>query len=476
MLDSINLFRGLIPYTTGLKIYITIILVSLCAHYVINKVTNRFRGLLILAWLLLFYLFFRVILDNMGSFFSIEEVKLAAFYIPFFLITFIIYLLLLTRLTDFQTKKILSYLNVFFVIVTCIELIKFGLAGIHKQIYIPKTDKIFFTSINKSSKPNIYLLVFDEYAGFESLKTHFNYNNESLKDSLSKRNFFISQNSSSNYNLTLASMLATLEMNYINNYDQKEFNRSSIHGTAAHALYENNLTDFLHNNGYKIINNTFFNLKYSNSNSVALIPLEDRFVLDKTFGRTISKGFLQNIPSNTVQNMLQTHYSKIYRYNERVISTLRSTIQQKINPAFIYSHFLIPHLPYLKDKTGNVRSYAAAYNELKARESPDQYIEYLQYTNQLMLQFTDSILRTDHHSIIILMSDHGYRSGNKKNNIKYHFNNLLAVYTPNRNYSGFTDTTCLVNTFRIILNNNFGQNLSLSECHSFDVADGHIKE
>ena len=152
---------------------------------------------------------------------------------------------------------------------------------------------------------------------------------------------------------------------------------------------------------HKIINNTFFNLKYSNSKPVALIPLEDRFVLDKTFSRTISKGFLQNIPSNAVQNMLQTYYSKILRYKERVISNLSSIIQQKSNPSFIYSHFFMPHRPFLKDKTGNVKSYAAAYNEIKARESPDQYIEYLQYTNQLMLQFADSVLKTDHNSIII---------------------------------------------------------------------------
>jgi hypothetical protein len=64
----------------------------------------------------------------------------------------------------------------------------------------------------------------------------------------------------------------------------------------------------------------------------------------------------------------------------------------------------------------------------------------------------------------------------KITNTNNHFNKLLAVYTPNRNHSGFTDTTCLVNTFRIILNNNFGQNLSLSECHSFDLTNGHIKQ
>lgn len=475
LLDGINQYRGMMPFNAGFRIVTIIIVISASCAFLLNKKIDTERTLLITAWLLFCYLFFKVIIDKLSQFKILKFLTTAYYYLPFFALLFVSLLYWLHKTNIQKRKKLLLYLNILFLTLCLYELYKFISAGTNAKFYQLVTDKVELSPIITSKKPNIYLLVLDEYAGLKSTREYFKYDNTSFFDSLQKRNFFVVKNSRSNYNMTLASMLSTLEMGYIKNYDKNEFRRISIYGLCAEALKENNVMDFFNSNGYKILNNTFFNLNNSKTEPFLMLPVEDRLLMDKTFGRVVTNGVLQNIPNNKIHFVLNTQFAKIYTYNDRIIKQTYKSIHQHDTPFFMYSHFILPHLPYLKDKNGTPRKFSIAYNELRNRSIKQPYIDQLQYTNKLLISITDSVIKKDNNAIIIVMSDHGYRWSNNQNKYANHFDNMLAVFKSDLNYQGFTDSTCLVNLFRILLNNTFEQNLSLYDCNCIDAAEGHIK-
>jgi hypothetical protein len=320
--------------------------------------------------------------------------------------------------------------------------------------------------------PNVYLFVLDEYGGFQSLKNYFNFDNESFKDSLEKKKFFIAKKPSSNYNLTWLSCLSMLEMSYVSNQNSDDFRNKNIYGKAAKAITENNVVRFFESNDYKIVNNTFFKLENTKSNPFLILPVEQRLITDKTFGKYLSLSLLNNIPSNQIQRFLNTRMAMFFAYNENVINSTYSEIKNSNEPVFMYSHFLLPHTPYLKTKDGETRKFSDAYQE-ERKSAPESYINYLQYANNELLNMVSQIQNISKNSIIIITSDHGNRFVRNRNREK-DFDNFLAIYTPDQNYEGFNDSTCTVNLFRILLNSQFNQSLPILECQSFDVAKGHL--
>jgi hypothetical protein len=474
LMDGINRFRGLIPFSTGLKVMALSCVLSIMLAKLIQRKLDAERSIIITAWILFCYLFFKIILEKLTIFKPLPKLISVYFYFPFFSVLFLVLLYFLRKLQLKSRQLLLTYLTILFAVFLIVEAVKFFYPGSLKKQYVLNTEKTKLQPLTSQLKPNIYLLVLDEYAGFESVKEYFKFDNTPFADSLRKRKFFVAQNPNSNYNMTWVSMLATLEMNYITNYNKKEFTSMSIYAKAAEAIKENNLTGFLYSNGYTIVNNTFFRLNHSESKSALTLPIEERLLMNNTFGRTLFNGVLQNIPSNKLHLLLNTEIAKIYRYNEITVQSTYETIQRNYSPCFLYSHFLMPHLPYLKDKNGTVRKFSDTYRELRMYKPPAAYIDYMHYTNRLILNMTDSIIKKNNNSIVIVMSDHGYRWIKENRKKKHDFNNFFAVYSSNGNYNGFTDSTCSLNIFRILLNQHFNQQLPMLKNELIDVSEGHL--
>ncbi len=471
-LDRVNKSQHLIPLTYVLKILSICLLISLILLFFLTRKLSRDKSIFIIAFSLFIYLFFRPILDTITILKPLQLLRKSYFYLPFFTLIFFL-MLFLTHKAKALGKTII-YLNVLFFVLLFVEIGEFFFITGNENRYKLITDKIETVPVTEVRRPNIYLLVLDEYTGLKSINDYFNFSNTAFVDSLKKRDFFVAQNPNSNYNLTWISMLSTLELSYIKNYNKEEFANANIYGNAAEQIKENNLITFLNNLNYDIINNTFFEFNHAHSSVPLLRPLKERLLLNKTLGYALKRGLLNHIPSNKVQLLLNSQFAEIYRYNQLVIEQTIQTIKKNNAPVFLYSHFLMPHVPYLKDKDGNTRNFSDTYKELRNSGYPQSYINYLIYTNKLMLQFTDSILQKKNDAIIIIMSDHGYRWQKGKRTVINDFNNFLAVYSTTKNYSLFSDTTSTVNLFRIVLNNYFNQRLPLLNNERIDISKGHL--
>ena len=90
----------------------------------------------------------------------------------------------------------------------------------------------------------------------------------------------------------------------------------------------------------------------------------------------------------------------------------------------------------------------------------DSYLDYIPYTNQKIKELIDTIQQnTNHSAVIILMGDHGFRVTPDGSSTGHYFQNLNAVYFPEKNYRELNDSISGVNQFRIIFNTLFRQSL-----------------
>ena len=95
------------------------------------------------------------------------------------------------------------------------------------------------------------------------------------------------------------------------------------------------------------------------------------------------------------------------------------------------------------------------------KDDKNAYLEQLIYTNKLMSKFVDSLVKkTNGEAVIILMSDHGSKSG-KGGRLEDRFNSFNAIYYPDsislERYKGMSN----INQFRNLLSIMTGERIPL---------------
>ena len=126
----------------------------------------------------------------------------------------------------------------------------------------------------------------------------------------------------------------------------------------------------------------------------------------------------------------------------------------------------MPHYPFYFDRNGKRNSLNLLVDS--AQYNPEKYIEYLQYSNKKFIQLIDEILlKSEKPSVIIFMSDHGFREFNSEK--KYHFMTMNSIYLPGGQYQGFYKGMSNVNQFRVLLNTIFKKKLPLRKDSSIYI-------
>lgn len=359
-------------------------------------------------------------------------------------------------------KKVICFLNLLLIILISIELISLI---IKKSNLNEKNRQIIsenLVSCDSCTRPDIYLIVLDEYAGKEELKDIFSFKNDSFETDLSERGFHIIEGSKSNYNWTIYSIASCLNMNFIKDLRSNKENIYDNH-YCANLIKNNVFSGFLQLQGYKIYNYSCFDIgNHPRINNPNIIPTGEKLILAQTLTSRIKKELGSRITAKSEIMKILTHHLSC---NNKADSLTRIiAAQKKENPKFVYSHFMMPHPPYFFDSKGKMADYKTLLNDDYYKSEKNAYIEYLQYTNKYILDLIDNIRNdSEKEPVIILMSDHGFRQfeAGEKVDPKYYFMTLNAIYLPSGNYSGFYNGMTNVNQFRIILNTEFGQKLPL---------------
>lgn len=379
-----------------------------------------------------------------------------------FIIAVTLLLLLIIVISLRRTKKgfgrTFLFLNVLFMVLTVFELVTLAPMSLKKNNYDPPPLVPRLMACDTCSKPDVYVIIADEYAGRQELADIFSFDNAAFENDLQTRGFHIVNNTSSNYNATVYSMASLFNMGYIK-LTGKDLVTQGDMLLCRSIINRNNLGAYLQQQGYSVYNASFFDVQgkkkavnnyyfHPKSRILSFGTFINRFRLDAGFNFFSREKIIQ-VEKNDFTN------------DETVDSLTRKTVLDKTpGPKFVYTHFTRPHHPYYVNRDGLPFTYG---DSLKGFDrTKKEYTEHLLYTNKRLLQLVDHIRQ---HSarppVILLASDHGFRQLPENADKKYNFMNLCAVYLPNGRYAGFYDGMTTVNIFRVILNAQFGQQLPL---------------
>ncbi len=441
---------------------ISVLIAILIFFAVLYLFTRKFTpAALVSFFFCLWFFFFGALHDFIRSVSFLHIFTRYIVIVPLLIVATIAFGVFVYKKTALYSRLTL-YLNLLLIIYCVLDL-----GGItYKAVTTrPKPPTIPFNYAAVQQKPDVYLLLFDEYPGIRSLQDSFGFSNHELYDFLRADSFDIIP-SVSNYNLTEFSMPSFFNMQYIpepypkGDIPQKVFEErhNEINNGAIFSIFKKM--------GYTIENNSIFDVNdmpgLFNENSFILghsFLLTDKIFLNRfnrEAGASLPDILKKNIPFLTSMNS-ETHREDNRKVEKKLLSSAADSKRKQ--PLFGYFHFLLPHSPYYFDSLGN-------YLPKKFYDDPAEvidrqlFISYVKYTNTVAKKLITALHNEKPGAIIIFMSDHGFRSyrfDNRGPVQPANFDNIFTVYFPDHRYGADKDTISNVNFFRYIFNNQFGQ-------------------
>jgi hypothetical protein len=317
-------------------------------------------------------------------------------------------------------------------------------------------------------RPDIYLLLFDEYSGSRTLRNTFHYDNEGLDSFLRSADFHILPDSRSNYSVTPFSMASMLNLAYLRGIPHPQALEPDDYTNIFEPLRSSDAVNFLLSRGYSIVNNSPYDLpEHPSDVQQPFIATGTRLITYWTLTDCMVRDVPVALKLGTLLNHLlpfgarfEDPATAVYRMNEtfldRTMQISASTIDR---PRFVYMHVTMPHAPFLFDSLFRRRSPKEALTPFPMLKD---YLGYLPYTNSRIRQLITTIKKnTGGKAVILFMSDHGLRYWEKDTPYSVFFRNQNAVYFPDGDYSAFYDSISNVNQFRVVFDKLFHLDLPL---------------
>ncbi len=321
-------------------------------------------------------------------------------------------------------------------------------------------------------KPDIFLLIADEYPDSLSLVRGFGFNNGAFLDSLRQRGFFMPEHSRANYNFTAYSVAALFSMGYVQPISGVKTSREDLN-LCYSRINKNPFLKFLDESGYEVRNHSIFHVAGQPTQARQhYILIGKDLVASQTFTRRVQKDLAYHLVTTLKLGFVANRYiNYTKRCNEKLSAAFSAELKRKPErPRFVYTHLLMPHFPYYFDRRGKPRPPAELTDADMYNKAA--FLDYLQYSNKIYLQMIDDILKTSARPpIILFMGDHGFRwtGATIDDSDSLLYRTINAVHLPGGQYQKFYPGLSLANEFRVLLNTSFGQNLPLVKDTSYFI-------
>ena len=318
-----------------------------------------------------------------------------------------------------------------------------------------------------SADRDVYYILVDAYSRQDLLQEKLDLDTSGFISDLKGLGFYIPECAQSNYDNTLPSMTATLNMNYLDainlDYrDDKAKYRSSIE--------MNSVMEQFRGMGYSVatfkslfrmldLPETTYYYDYfedvSALNSQASLNFQYLF-LKTTFVRPLMEFLERNqnitLPSYLAGwiptgNTLDSREYLQYQQNVFALDSLQN-IPDLPGKKFVYAHLYVAHQPFVFYPDGSFHPSLV--------QDSSGYRDQIIFANTRLIEIVKTIqAKSNPAPIIVIQGDHSYfRSADR---LKI----LNAYYLPDGGNDALYDTVTPVNTFRIIFNTYFGGHYDL---------------
>jgi hypothetical protein len=340
-------------------------------------------------------------------------------------------------------------------------------AGIHQRQH---AESLIPSSASIPHLPDIYYIIMDRYAGPETLKDVYGFDNQDFLDYLNAKGFYVATKSTANYPTTAQSLASSLNLQYIN-YLEKFVEPDSTTWMPIHALLQDHkVSRELKSKGYQYIHLGSWweptrKNKFADENAY-FTRLTEMFYA--VYGTTMFK------PISSALGVLDFRYEH-WKGNRRQFENLMSKVEAP-GPKFVLAHFLLPHDPYVFSRDG----VYLPVDQANKQRMEDNYINQLVYTNRMLRRTIDTLLsKSRHQPIIVLQADEGPYPRRYAQNQNFDWGQatvaelnqkmkiLNSFYLPGVDSRVLYPTISPVNAFRVVFNLYFRSNLPLLPDESF---------
>ena len=457
-------YPGLISFADLFLFFLMMIGVATIFVWIFYKATHSYpKAGLLTSLILLVYLFFGAIMDGL-KYSSFHPLSKYSVLLPALLLLIVVGYFILKR-SNKSFYRITLYLNILFILIIAIDIFIIASSLPASEKDRQKSEIQGASPCRECARPDIYLVVMDEYWGSTSLRSYFNYNNTRFEDFLKARGFFVATNPASNYMATSLSMASTFDMNYLSWTGPGKKIEVEDYSRAEKTITNSNLIRYLTELNYEIDNYSIFKIDNQPSKfNTGLLPSNLELITFKTLFNRMNKDLVWHLHQKAAPRFrwLANHFQNDFKEgNQTLLELTTKSLQKKSErPRFTYTHLMMPHFPALYDSTGKESEMNFYDPEVSKKELDAAYLQYLVYTNKVVSTLVEDIQsKTANKAVIIVMSDHGYRGINVKTESAWSNNNFISVYLPSGNYKEFYPAISNVNFFRCIVNSVFNENL-----------------
>jgi hypothetical protein len=350
----------------------------------------------------------------------------------------------------------LNVVGLFLLILPSIQLISHFLQSRVSRAQAAQNTQTLGLKVGNES-PDIYYIILDGYGRADVLKEEYGYDNSDFLNALRDLGFYVADCAQSNYAQTQMSLSSSLNFNYINALSNR-FVPGTDDRTGLDALIRHSaVRESLEKSGYKTVAfaTGFIATELTDADyflgpqqTVGRLNEFEYLLMETTFARLIQDaGRLGK----------QNSGSELFR--ERTLFALDRLDELSYikEPKFVFVHLVIPHPPYVFGPTGGPIEPSAA-GTTKSEQEGLRYRDQAIYISNRMTEIVPKIIASSTRPpIIVIQGDHGPTIPSSP---QQRMRNLNVYYLPGANAPIYSTITP-VNTFRIIFNSYFGQNLPL---------------
>lgn len=393
--------------------------------------------------------------------FRVEHFTLLPFYI--FLAMYTIWLL--SRIKPAQAQAFWRGTLIIFCVLLVLTTIKL-IPMEYKKISAPKR---FAHSSNTASLsgsaqgyPDIYYLIFDEFAGFRSMREYWkNTEVDEFKLFLEEKGFFVSEDVRSTSLLTLHQMASRL------NYTDYRYEWDD------QALWQINLADnrsmaLLESKGYTTIVFEELSVFYPNMPEISADLLYSSSLDDGVDVGVLFDDYGMLVADSTMLRAFSKYYKSnysVHNQHRKFVLAVKSRLPKLEDvpaPRFVYSHLMLPHPDFLFDRNGLLVG-AEFTQDWSYYEG--QYIFTMDYIEELVTAILDNA-DPQRQPVIILQSDHGARIKPDNEELpgfpqELRSDILFAMYLPEYDTSTIPLDINPTNTLPLVFNHYLGESIPM---------------
>lgn len=448
---------------SSIFVAITFGIILLCGLIIKNKESV---GMIISIGFILFFSYGHIY-NLINNNFELAQSIILGIFIILFVIS--IFYLVKTKRKLNNLSKIANVVGMTLIIISASNLLLENSQGNYSLDLVSISNKNI-DSINSQiyDYPDVYYIILDAYSGQDILIEEFEYENQEFMTFLEENDFHVVENSTSNYPQTYFSLPSVMNMEYLE--CTENFSGCINRSTTFQMIQNNDVMERFAQEGFAIIN------VYSGWKPTSNFELVNTNLCGKYYTNFINPELTTAIFSNSILNPL---YVFLFEDDKReqilcIFSEIPKAHHNFNQPAFIFAHIHVPHYPYVFGANGEPTSPERLEMGWEGEEDDKEgYLEQLKFTNKMMREVISEIKNnSDIEPIIIIQGDHGYKEkiddmNNPTNQeLRIRFSNLNAYHIPEKDFSNFENITP-INTFRIIFNELFDDNLEMKEDKSY---------